>query len=178
MAVVAKHAAAGMTPGAQLHLSFRIHIAGLHHKFISICLSARHRRLISPLHVQGPRAVTCLATHIYLRPGGLIGSAFWVISFLEMRGMAVCTHSIPVLSRFCPVQPVIRTFDIVRRETVPFLFFYIPGNIQTLKAAAGKWNQILLKRFYAKRVCDFKITHFAVRTLGIDKKLFVLVIKT
>ena len=48
-----------------------------------------------------------LAAHVYVRPGGIVGIAIRIVILLQVGGVAFGAHTVPVLGRICPVEPVI-----------------------------------------------------------------------
>ena len=124
------------------------------------------------------RSVASFASHVDFRPGRLVGICFDVIILFQVGGVALGTHAVPVLTGIGPIQPVLWVDGSFRVEMIPLFLFYIPGNGQTLQPSAGEGNQVLLQGIGAEGVFDFKVTHFAIRPLGMDVEATVLAVKT
>ena len=56
----------------------------------------------------------------------------------------------------------------------PALATGVPSRCQALQTPAGELNQVLLQWSYTERVADLEISRFAVRPLGVDEELAVL----
>lgn len=123
--------------------------------------------------MSGPRAMAAFATDINFGPAGVIAIALLGIILLQSGGVAGGTLSIPVVVNPCPVQAFPWLPHVIRHKLIPALTALlcwpaIPGDCQCLIATVGKANKILLQRFNAKGVGDFKRLVIAIRTLSAD----------
>src|SRR5699024_9709317 len=103
----------------------------------------------------GPaRTVTGLTADVDAGPGSMEGISLCNIILLQICGMTVRTHGIPVHGISCPMQPIAVTSILLRIQGKPLPFSGIPGNIQNLQLSLSKINQILLQRLPSKGICN------------------------
>jgi hypothetical protein len=100
-----------------------------------------------------------LARDINFRPPRLVSVELWIIVALQVGGVALRAHVVPVLIHPSPVERVgVRDplIGIKVKPALPSCFFgtRIPSNGECLQATVGELDQILLEGFDAKRVCD------------------------
>ncbi|MNN08221.1 hypothetical protein D3C81_1210710 [compost metagenome] len=105
--------------------------------------------LSCPVHMGLRWAVAGLAPHILLMPGSGEGIALTVIAFLQVRGMTICTHGIPVLISPGPVKCIASRKTLTRIKGKPSLparagRSAVPGDSQGLQPATREGYQILL----------------------------------
>ena len=87
------------------------------------------------------------------------GISFWVEIFLQVSGMAVGTHTIPVLTSSCPVKPLFMIYRHFSIKVIPCFFLGIPSDMKTLFTAIGKFNDVLLEWVNSKCISNFELLH-------------------
>ena len=123
--------------------------------------------------------MTGLAGHIDFGPGRVISPTCSIVVFLQVGGVALGAHEIPILRAPGPVQFILVVdlfIGIQMKPPLPALLFRpaVPDNRKCLQSAAGKLDQILLQWRRAERVLDFEIGQFAVRSVGPNHEAPVL----
>src|SRR5215813_11545969 len=129
--------------------------------------------LARPLDVAGAGAVAGLASDVDLAPLALISVRRCLVSLLEVRGVALCAHEVPVLVASRPVQRIVGRELLVGIERKPALSPHVPGHGKALESSPGKLHQILLERRYPEGVLDLEVAGLAVGALGAHEELAV-----
>ena len=112
-----------------------------------------------PLDMLRSRTVTGFAAHVDFRPVCRIGLAGQIEVLLQIGGMAICTHEVPVEVEPGPVQLVPGLDVLLGVQVEPALSALrfvpaVPGDTECLHLAAGKLHQVLLQRMNPKGVGD------------------------
>ena len=131
--------------------------------------------LFGPVDMALAGAMAALAAHGHFAPGGGEGVVEWVVAFLQIAGMAIGAHGVPVLVTAGPVQGVIEAEALARIQREPALPALlpgpaVPGDGQALQTAAGAFDQVLLEGCDAEGVGDGEVCGLAVFALGVDEK--------
>ena len=138
------------------------------------CGKARRRRVVCSglrlLHMGFPRSMACFAAHVDFRKGGLIGAGGQVEIALQVGGMAIRTHVIPVHAVARPVEPVRRGDAFVFCEREPPFTLRIPGDGECLQAPVFQRDEILLERFVTEGIGHRVGLHGSVGPLRVDKE--------
>ena len=120
-----------------------------------------------------PRPVACLAAHVDFRKGGLVGPGSQVEIALQVGGVAIRAHVIPVHAVAGPVEPVRRIDAFVFCEREPPFALRIPGDRERLQAPVFQRDEILLERFVAEGIGDGIALHGSVGSLRMDEEAAV-----
>ncbi len=123
--------------------------------------------------------MTGLAPHADFRPGGVETAGRRIMVLLQIGRVAPGALVIPVLVDAGPVQRIAGAKFSVGIEMKPALAALgrwprVPGDSQSLQAAVGQGDQILLQRRDAEGVGDVEIGQFAVGAIGADPEFSVL----
>ena len=102
-----------------------------------------------------------------------------VVVLAHAGRMAFGAHEIPILVQLGPVQDIVVLDLLVRVEMEPALAAFVlrpavPGKRESLQAAVGKLDEVLLQRIDAERVLDLEGAELAVRAVGLDDEFSVL----
>ena len=124
-------------------------------------------------------AMTALATDADLGKGRGKSVVRRIIVLAHAGRVALCAHEIPVLVQLGPMQDIVVLDLLVRIEMEPALAAFVlrpavPGKRESLHAAIGKLNEVLLQRIETEGVFHFKDGKFAVRAVGLDEKFSIL----
>ncbi|MND90027.1 hypothetical protein D3C80_821030 [compost metagenome] len=130
---------------------------------------------VRPIDMRLARPMATLAANILLLPGGGEAVLAIVVLLHQAGGMAIGAHAVPVLVPAGPVQRVIGSEALPRVEREPALPALalgsaVPGDGQSLQAASGQGNQVLLQRIVAEGVENLKVCRLAILTFGIDEE--------
>ena len=122
--------------------------------------------------------MTSLTADVYFRPRGLEGFAFHAVVFLQIGGMTLGAHVVPVLFTSGPVQRILVRNEFVRINVVPALATLstapgIPDDGQHLYMTIGHLDQILLQRRNAKRVFDREQLEFTICIVSSNQEVAV-----
>ena len=120
-----------------------------------------------------------LAPNINFRPGGVIGSGLNIEVFLQVGGVAVRAHVVPVEVFTGPVQDILVVDRFIGIKMIPALSSIllgptVPAQLQHLNMAPGKLDHVLLQRINPQYVVHLEICILPIRSLGIDEKLVIL----
>ena len=121
-------------------------------------------------HVDFAGSVACLAAHVDFRKGGLVGAGNQIEIALEIGGVAIRAHVIPVHAVAGPVEPVRRIDALVFCEGEPPFALRIPGDRESLQAPVFQRDEILLERFVAESIGDGPGLHGSVGSLRMDEE--------
>jgi hypothetical protein len=129
-------------------------------------------------NVAATRPVAGLAADAHFRVRGRIGVRGCVVVLLDVRGVAVGAHEVPVLLPPRPVQLVAVVDALAGIEVEPalpalLLRACVPGDRKGLNVAARQLDEVLLQRIHAERVADLEVRELAVRAVGADHVLAV-----
>jgi hypothetical protein len=105
---------------------------------------------LGPLDVLGSRTVTGLAGHIHIRPGRVVAEGFRIESLVEIGGVTIGAHVVPVEVFSRPVKEVVGGDFLVGVEVIPALSAFfdrprIPADLERLVASAFEGDEILLQ---------------------------------
>ncbi len=109
-----------------------------------------------------------LASDRHLRPGGPVRIAVRVVALLDVGGVAVGAHPVPVLRSARPVEPVGRRRRAVRVHMEPALLPDVPSGRERLEPSAREGDQVLLQGGDAEGVGHLVVVHRSVGPLGGD----------
>src|SRR5262244_3170329 len=129
--------------------------------------------LARPLDMPGAGAVTGLASHVDLAPLALVAVRSRIVVLLEVRGVALRAHEVPVLVAPRPVQRIVGRELFVGIEGEPALPFHVPSHGEALEPPPGEFHQVLLQRRHAERVLDLEVASLAVGALRVHEELAV-----
>ncbi len=129
-------------------------------------------------NMTGPRAMAGLATDVDFCPGRCEGIRLHRIVFLQIGGMTLGAHVVPVLFTTGPVQQIVMRNEFVRIQVVPALPTIgatpgIPGDRQRLYMAIRHLNQVLLQRRNAKGEFDRELLEFTVCIVSADQVISI-----
>src|SRR5215510_2468131 len=129
--------------------------------------------LARPLDVPDAGAVTGLAPDVDLAPLALIGVRHRIVVLLEIRGVALRAHEVPVLVAPRPVQRIVGRELFVGIQGKPAPPPHVPSHGEALEPPPGKFHQVLLQRRHAERVLDLEVAGLAVGALRVHEELAV-----
>ena len=127
-----------------------------------------------PRRVPRARTMTRFARHVDFgeRRAELIGAL--VVALSDRRRMTVDAIGIPVVLTPRPVELVLRSGAVTRREREPALTALdggagVPGDGERLHASPGELHEVLLERIDAERPADLVIVQRAVFAVGVHE---------
>ena len=100
--------------------------------------------------------MTGFAGHIDFAPGRIEAVGLERVILLQVCGVTLGAHVIPVLLAPGPVQHVGMRYFLVGIKVIPTLIDYIPGDRQRLQSPIAEADQVLLKWRHAEGVGDAK----------------------
>ena len=134
---------------------------------------------LRPADMPGPLPMAGLAADADLGPGRGEAIRLRVIVLAQAGRVALGAHEIPVLVQPGPVQHVVVLDLLAGIEVKPALAALllrpaVPRNRQSLHAAVGKRDEILLQGVETEGVFHLEHGELAVGAVGLDQKLSIL----
>ena len=128
---------------------------------------------LGPLDVLGSWSVTGLAGHIHIRPGRVVAESLRIESLVEIGGVTIGAHVVPVEVLSRPVEKVVGGDFLVGVEVIPALSAFfgrprIPADLERLVASAFEGDQILLQGIVTEGVVHLHVAILAILVLSVD----------
>jgi len=162
---------AGVAGGAELHQALGGDARGPDQKPGVGHPGPAHGRNARPGHVLRAGAVARLAGDVDLGPGRMEAAVIGVVVLLQVGGVALGAHTVPVLGAAGPVQPVVRRDVLGRVEVEPTFPFGVPGDGQALVPSSWERNQVLLEGLPPEGVGDGVLVGLPIGSRGLHEVL-------